>query len=233
MGIQQLLLAAGVTVTDPFFANVVALLHFDGSNGSTTITDEIGHSFTSRNGAALSTAQKQFGPSSVLLDGVSQSIDSPDSPDWNFGSGDFTIECAVRPAAVISARQDIVVRFDTFGYGFYFDASGVLGGFAVNTSGTVVSLPLGPTTVTDSVWHHVAFVRDGGVLRSYLDGIQQSSAAVSGSLDPLTTSLFLGTEQAAIRYLNGNMDELRITKGVCRYPGGTTFAPPSAAYPNS
>jgi hypothetical protein len=32
---------------------------------------------------------------------------------------------------------------------------------------------------------------------------------------------------------NGYAAHLRVTKGVCRYPGGTTFTPPSAPFPTS
>src|SRR5690606_11367203 len=87
--------------TDPHWANVVSLLHFDGSNSSTTITDETGTSWTAYDGAAISTAQSVFGGASAFLDGGSDTIrHTSDQPDFDFGSGDFTIECRIRPSSL-------------------------------------------------------------------------------------------------------------------------------------
>jgi len=222
-----------VSTTDPYWANVVALLHFDGSNGSTTMTDQRAHTFTSRNGAALSTAQQKFGPSSLLLNGSNQSIDSPTSTDWEMGSGDFTIEIFARPAASISSVQDLVIRWASYGFGLNTSAAGKIRGYVQSSGGGLSLVPDGATTITPSVWHHIVLTRDGGTLRTYLDGAQEGSVAVSGSIDAISSTLYVGTEAASIRYWNGNLDELRITKGVCRYPGGTTFTPPAAPFPNS
>ena len=55
---------------DPDWANVVLLLHLDGTDGSTTITDVKGNTCTTINTAAISTAQSKFGGASLLLDGL-------------------------------------------------------------------------------------------------------------------------------------------------------------------
>ena len=103
------------------------LLHGDGTDLGTTITDEIGktvtntatydtytkvmyhfedaendstsnhNDFTAQGTAALSTAQKKFGAKSLLLDGNSDYLTVPDSADWDFGAGAFTFDCWVRP----------------------------------------------------------------------------------------------------------------------------------------
>ena len=72
------------------------LLHFDGANASTVITDStrfgISRGNASISGAAqLSTAQKKFGNTSLLLNGASY-IAFPMSDDWEFYNFDFTIE---------------------------------------------------------------------------------------------------------------------------------------------
>src|SRR3990167_8969973 len=72
------------------------LLHGDGSDASTTITDEIGKTVTAVGNAQLDTAQKKFGTASILLDGTGDYATVPDSDDWNFGAGDFTIDFWVR-----------------------------------------------------------------------------------------------------------------------------------------
>jgi hypothetical protein len=66
----------------------------DGANNSTTFTDS---SLTPKtvfaNGdAKISTAQSKFGGSSAYLDGNGDHLSIPNSSDFEFGSGDFTIE---------------------------------------------------------------------------------------------------------------------------------------------
>lgn len=232
LGHRGLLLADSAPSTDPYWANVVALLHFDGSNGATTFVDQRAHTFTSRNGASLSTAQQKFGPSSLLLNGSNQNIDAPSSSDWEFGSGDFTIELFARPAITIATQQDLVIRWATYGLGLYVTPTGVVSAYVQNAGGTVF-VPGGPTVLAASTWYHVAFVRDGGTLRTYLNGVQQGNVGLVGAINSISSPLYVGSEAAAIRYWNGNLDELRITKGVCRYPSGTTFTPPAVPFPNS
>ena len=51
---------------DPYAANVISLLHFDGVNGSTTFTDQVPSRSWGRSGTStISTAQSKFGGSSL------------------------------------------------------------------------------------------------------------------------------------------------------------------------
>ncbi|NDC88837.1 MAG: hypothetical protein EB075_08525 [Bacteroidetes bacterium] len=74
---------------------------------------------------------------------------------------------------------------------------------------------------TQGQWFHIAIVYDSGVLRSYVDGVQLGSLTTSVT-DP--TSVVLGN--------TASFDDLRVTASA-RYPGGTTFTPPTAAHPTS
>lgn len=80
-----------------FYGSVVALLHMNGSDASTTFTDQRGHTFTAAGNAQIDTAQSKFGGASGLFDASGDYISTPDSDEWSFGSGDFTIECWYRP----------------------------------------------------------------------------------------------------------------------------------------
>ena len=55
-----------------------SLLHFNGSDGSTTITDESGKTWTAYDNAQIDTAQSKFGGASMLLDGVGDYIKTTD-----------------------------------------------------------------------------------------------------------------------------------------------------------
>lgn len=217
--------------TDPYWANVVALLHLDGANGSTTFTDQKAHTFTGGGGAALSTEQQKFGSASLLLNGTTQYIQSATSADWDMGAVDFTVECWVRPAVAVVSRMEIIERWATSGLALQIMDTGFLRAYASNTtSGTVFAGP-GTTTVTHNTWHHIAFVRDGNTLRLFLDGVSQGTASFTGSIEAISETLSIGYDNSGTRHLKGNIDEVRITKGVARYTAD--FTPPTAPFPNS
>jgi hypothetical protein len=86
------------------------------------------------------------------------------------------------------------------------------------------------------VWYHVAVVRDlSGVHRTYIDGVQLNTDTDTVGVFDSNSTLDIGVlREGGVglnRYMNGWIENVRITKGVCRYPGGTTFTPPERAYP--
>jgi hypothetical protein len=82
-------IAARAAVDDSY---TIALLHMDGSNTSTTFTDESGKTWGATGNAQISTAQSEFGGSSAIFDGTGDYINTTNSSDFNFASGDFTID---------------------------------------------------------------------------------------------------------------------------------------------
>jgi len=72
---------------------LVALLavHIYLASAGTTV-----HTVTAYGNAQIDTAQSKFGGASGLFDGAGDYLSTPDSEDWNFGSGDFTIDFWVR-----------------------------------------------------------------------------------------------------------------------------------------
>lgn len=218
---------------DPYWANVVALLHFDGANGSTTFTDEKGHTFSPAGSAALSTSVFKFGTASVFLNGSTDAVESPTSTDWEFGGGDFTIEAQIYLSAPASTRMEIIDRWNGTGFGMQVMGTGELRAFCQgSTHGLAICGP-GSTVVTDGVFHHVAFCREGNVLGIFLDGIAQGTVAFTGVIDAIGDTLDIGYDNNSIsRFFNGYIDEVRITKGVARYTPGVNFTPPSAEFPN-
>lgn len=220
--------AAGAA--DPYWDSVVALLHFDETPGAASFVDLKGHTFTSINSATTSTVQKKFGSASLLLNGANEAVQSASSADWEMGSGDFTIECFVRPAVAVTTRMEIIDRWDTYGFGLSIMDTGFLRAFCQGSVGGLVLCGPGSTTVTHNVWHHVAFVRDGTTLRLFLDGVSQATATFTGAIDSITDTLDIGYDNSTgIRFFNGNIDEVRITKGVARYTAN--FTPPASPFP--
>lgn len=217
---------------DPYFSSVVALLHMDGADASTTFTDVKGHAFTPAGNAQIDTAQSKFGGASGLFDGTGDRITTPASADWDFGTGDFTIEFFVRfnvlPPAGENNSYSIVGNYGSSTAGwlvqFRTDAPG-----ARLTFGSSGDTPLDGFTWSPSAatWYHTAVTRASGTVRAFADGVQIGSDVtntedISGS----TGVLMIGALNfGPIQHLNGWLDELRITKGVARYTAN--FTPPT------
>jgi hypothetical protein len=85
-------------MSDKHLSNVVLLVGFEGADGSTSFVDESpsGHTLTAVGNAQVDTGQSKFGASSGLFDGNGDYISIPDSDEFTFGAGDFTIETHVR-----------------------------------------------------------------------------------------------------------------------------------------
>jgi hypothetical protein len=220
--------------SDPYWSSVVLLMHMDGTNGSTTFTDEKGHTVTANGNAQISTAQSKFGGASALFDGTGDYLRLADSSDWTF-AGDFTIEAWVRPANVTSAMaiashwySGTAIRcswiFAQKSDGTFRFAYGIGG-----TNSEVAST----TGLTANVWQHISAVRSGTTVTLYLDGVSVGSGTVSGALNDCPDGLGIGVEsvdRGSGRYFNGYIDEIRISKGIARYTAN--FTAPSAAFPN-
>jgi hypothetical protein len=229
--------------TDPYFSNVSLLLHCDGSNGSTTFTDLSlnGHAITRYGNAAISTTQSRFGGASLYLDGDGDYLEIPDHASFDFGAGEFTIEfwafCTDQSTPYPTYIANGTAGFESGSWSIRYDNSGQPQRFGVFWN---PSDPLHSTASAYSFnqWRHVAVVRDGNTIRTYVDGVQQASTAVgAGRTLDLTQGGHgrIGSARwdGGDGFLKDYIDSFRITKGVCRYPSGTTFTPPTAAFPDA
>lgn len=234
MPIRAMLLrqAAGSSGGDPHWASVSALLHFDGPNDSTAIVDEKGNVWTAYNNARISTSQSKFGGSSLYLDGSSDYIETPFATPFVLGSGDFTIEAFIRPAAAVDGS--VISQRNSGAAGWAIEARGtgavwvraLIGGIWSDTRITT-----SPGVVALNAWSHLAFVRHGDSWTIYVNGNNEGAITSSGVIDNNAAPLRLGrSQQSSENDFNGHIDEVRVTKGVARYTGN--FTPPTAPFPN-
>lgn len=233
---------AAAAAGDPFFANVVLLMAMDGANNGTSFSDLSASAKTvTRNGDVItSTAQVKYGTASAYFDGLNDWLSLADSADWNFGSGDFTIEFDGYGLDNGEASNGIVIgQADGLGANvasWAINTNGTTIGFNASTgtgSWNVVAGISGTVNPNAASWKHYAFVRDGSTLRIYVDGVQSGTATFAAAMPDSARGLTIGRGTATGNSLLGYLDNLRVTKGVCRYPGGTTFTPPSAAHPTA
>ena len=88
------------------------------------------------------------------------------------------------------------------------------------------------TLLLNTGWHSVAFTRKGLVTYLFIDGVLEDTytAPSLASYGELSLNRIMA-DGLTVGYLyTGNMDELRITKGVCRYVA--TYEVPTEAFKN-
>lgn len=222
--------------SDPYWSSVVSLVHLNGSSGSTSYVDQTGKSWTSVYPSQIITSDSVFGGGCLSLS--NSHIYTADSNDWDFGTGDFTVEFRVKFNYPTDSVSSIVTNY----------LSSEVPGWTVSLRSDGgqprrLAFHFGDTQVfsaawspTASVWYAVAVSRISGVMRAFINGSQ------IGTSDSMTTNISGSTAQLAIGQLvyNGTtpiqpfyglLDELRITKGVGRYLSGYTIA--TTEFPNS
>jgi hypothetical protein len=178
----------------------------------------------SLNGNATGTApvrsstQAQFGTYSAYFAGNGGTLNFADHNDFDFGSGDFTIEYWLYPTT--AGRQKL--RRGSTDYTAYF--LGEWGnGAAVSSNGSqwdmVSNLNIG--TETTGVWQHYALVRYGNAFTTYRNGVVVATTTSSGTMNDRASEIFsIGGHagQASTTY-HGYMDEVRISD-TARYTTG-------------
>jgi hypothetical protein len=194
---------------DPYFSSVVALLHFNGVDGSTTFTDSsfLALTYTTQVSAALSATIWKFDAASLYLQGGF--ITSPQAPARALGTGDFTIEMWYYP--LVFTNPNTLYETSPDGSGsrsnsliFYADGSGHLGIYG-NGGGFLSATPLVLAT-----WSHVAAVRVAGVVTLYLNGVPVANGAFT--VNETTAFASIGKACDGGTLTTGYIDDLRVTK---------------------
>jgi hypothetical protein len=193
--------------------------------GFETPTDRAGKSTVVYGNAQLDTTIKKFGTASLQLDGTGDYISYASQPDFEFGTGNFTVEGWFY-RAVGSAQ---VTLFDfrssaTQNAPWVFITSGGTLAYYVNGS-TRIS---GAGGITVGNWHHVAVSRSGTSTKLFVNGSQIGSTWTD-TTNYISSPLTIGARfTGLLEFFNGRIDEIRITKGAARYTG--TFVSSTTAF---
>lgn len=227
--------AGGGGGTDPYWANVSALLHCNGSDGSTTFTDSgpYGHTFTASGSANISTARSVYGGASGLFSSAGRIVGASHS-SFGFDTGDLCIEGWVyfdSPHSIPRIMGNL-----TAGWGpNKWTIANISNGIQMYAYNYSAGSPMLTSTFSGLTgWHHMAITRDGVTWRLFLDGVvDATSVGWAGSLDGGGAQvLCIGSSGTpSTEGYNGSFDDVRITKGVPRYT--SAFTPPAAQLPDS
>ena len=222
---------------DPYWPYVTTLLRFNGTDASTTITDECGWVWTANGDAQLDTAQSKFGGSSLLCDGTGDYVSTPDNSLHEMALNDFTIEAWVRIAAMPASggyatiwnKRASVSAVETWGCIENVSGTTYLRGTAWISS--VAYTVTGTTALSVDTWYHVALERVGPTMTLYLDGGSEGIVDLgTGSIGSSNGTLTLGRDNSnTARDWNGWIDSFRMTRGAARYRAA--FTPPTADFP--
>lgn len=230
-------------LTDANFANVVALLHYEGNDGDTTTVDSSGHAFAvSAVGAPLlKTTQKKFGNTSCFV-GTTQNNgwSIPNNAAFNaLGTQDWTIEFWAYPTAWPPGGNNemcLGVAFwetSPFIWNVTYNGNNGLTFYYNNT------FPFFATGLLSGLlngWHHFAYVRHSGLITLYIDGIKTGTPISIGSTSISTNTtahLTFGVQisgGSGINGFKGYLDDTRFTIGTARYTAN--FTPPTMPFPN-
>ena len=215
------------------------LLHFNGSDAGTTITDDnaggSAHTWTASGNAQLDTAITKFGTASLLCDGSGDYVSTPDHADFTLGSGDWTVDfwfntngTGLGTSRLLfgQAASDNLVQ-NTSIYSFLSSSNVLRARANVNTTAFTVS---SSTTFIAAGWHHVAFVRSSNTLKLFIDGVQEGGdVAIAGTVNNVAYDFAVGRNgEVTAQTWNGSIDEFRLSVGIARWT--TNFTPPTDEY---
>lgn len=211
--------SAPVPVNDDYFANVVLLVDFNGD----AVDDSLAaHTLTPSGDPSIdATDSPSFQSQSVDLDGTGDYYTVAHSADWDFGSGDFTIEGWCRSGDTVTDALITQFGANDKAWALFDDGDGSIE-FYWSTNGSANSGPLSYAHGDKvNTWVHVAVSRVGNTLYLAYDGVIRATADVTGvTIFNSGRDLVFGANNAGISAVyTGRLAEWRITKGTGRYSG--------------
>lgn len=215
-------------------ADTKLLIHFDGTDASTSFTDSSSgaKTVTAVGNAQIDTAFQKFGTGSGLFDGAGDYLTLADSADWDFGTADFTIDGWFR----FNAIGDNMNLFDIGGatsakyVAVRIDVAGTTT-ITVNINDVAVINAASVGVMSNDTWYHVAVTRNGTTLKLFLNGVEKSSVTDSSDITGGTKAWVGHSEVGGTNPINGWIDEFRVVKGSAVWTAA--FTPPDTPYQSS
>jgi hypothetical protein len=192
--------------------------------GFETITDRSTKTLYAQGNAKLSTSIKKFGTASLALDGTGDYVTCPTQPDFEFGTDDFTIEFWVYRTNTSLTEAYIDFRTAATQYAPLIYVQGTTLYYFVNGANRINATALTST----NTWYHIAVTRVSATnsTKMFVNGTQVGSTWTDSSTY-IQSPVTIGANYAGAAFVNGYIDDVRISKGVARYT--TTFTAPTTA----
>lgn len=176
---------------------------------------------------------------SIALDGNGDYLEIADSPDLNFGSGNFTVDTWFNTTTSSPQWQVIATQAQDANNRWFLCLERAATGttqrlaFVLIVNGVVNVASYHPTYVTQNAWHHAAVVRSGDTFSVYLDGVKGTTNPVKAiTLPDFSGSLKIGCNLFATEWnFYGSIESVRISRGVALWVNN--FLPPTIYTPSS
>jgi hypothetical protein len=206
----------------PTLGTVAGLYHFDSdltaaSGGPTLVA-------SGTTPPASSAGSAKFGGAGLLCSGTGVAVTATNAA-FKFGNTDFCVEFWVKtPTAGGNANKAMLAISTTGNYdvGMIWVNGQYLGWYGPNSYFNT------NYTYWDTDWHHLALVRQAGVIKMYFDGAQLNATANDSTNYSANARLSVGScgdgSYAGAQWI----DEVRVTTGNCVYT--ENFTPSTIAF---
>jgi glucose/arabinose dehydrogenase/chitodextrinase len=184
----------------------VAAYSFNEGTG-TTVADASGTGNGGTIGSATWTGAGKYG-GALSFNGTNAKVTIADAPSLRLTSA-MTLEAWVNPTAIPNAWRDLLYKGDD---NYYLSASSTTS--SRPAAGGIFSGSYGETFGTSALalntWTHLATTYDGATLRLWVNGVQVSSKAQTGTLKTSSNPLTIGGDSIYGQYFSGLIDEVRV-----------------------
>ena len=191
------------------------------------------HTITAGNDVTHSTTQSKFSGGSIYFDSDADYLSMPDSSDWDFGNGDFTIDFWLGYPTDTGAWAEVfsqgwVSGSDSWMIGIDWGTTNKLKFIYTTDGSTDIPTAYTTSTISTSAWTHIAVVRSTTTIKIYVNGIEEVSLGVAtNTIYNSSKPLYIGQREISVGSYDyvGYMDEIRITKGTALWTHA--FTPPT------
>ncbi len=198
------------------------------------IADVTGKTVTAYGGAGVATDQYKFQElsRSIYFDGTDDYLSIPDSADFDFGTGAFTIDFWIRFPNTVATTMGIFSQYtdDNNGQVLFYDGTNFA--YYNNTSGTYLTFYC-PYACAANTWYHIAIERisatDATTHRIYINGVSQT---ITGSNWTRTCGDFTGpflvgkyTSTGGSYWTKAYISGFRVIKGSAIWTDATVSTP--------
>ena len=215
-------LRSDVQVADPYaWKNTLAVTgnsNYDRSNLVNCTTANKGIQMNGNihqtNGLNKSGRNSNFYGQSMYFDGTGDYVNVPDNADFDFGTGDFTIELFINSTS--TGTNSVLIGANTGWYVQVKDSTKDLSFYTGSTE--IIYSDDSTSAICNGKWRHIAITREGNTIRHFIDGVIVKSTTNTDAVNLASSeALNIGRYGAGSLYFTGSMNDIRIYKGLAKY----------------
>lgn len=169
---------------------------------------------------------------SGYFDGSGDYLTFATNAAFSFGTGDFTIEFWTYTGdnSIVGgySRNPLTIGEINFYIRIAVYHGGTDGSIVPYNVQTAANILSSTVVIKDNAWHHIAFVRESGTAKLWVDGIYQGSAALSTNFSNTTTNTIGALNSSALGPYNGYISNVRVVKGTAVYTGTSSITVPTS-----